>query len=80
MTEIQLAFDIEMATCHQIIRILKPEWDEDSIIDGLKSGTLATTTWFDSGEELSYIDLVETGEPVGVIISQEIDGEYFDYR
>ena len=80
MTEIQLAFDIVNASCHQIVRIIKPEHDEDSIIAGLQNGTLVTTTWFDTSEELSYIDETATGEPVAVIVSQEIDGEYLDYR
>lgn len=80
MTEIQVAFEISSATCQQVIRILKPEYTEESIIAGLDEGILATTTWYDTEEEPSYIVEVATGEPVGVILSQEIDGEYFDYH
>ena len=80
MNETQIAFYIVNAECTQSIRILKPKWDVDSILAGLRDGTLATTTWFDTSEELSYIDEIATGEPVAVIVAQEIDGEYFDYR
>jgi hypothetical protein len=79
MTEIQLAFDIEAASCHQIIRVVNPDYDEESIIQGLKAGTLATTTWFGT-DGFSWLEEIETGKQVGLIVSQEIDGEYLDYR
>jgi hypothetical protein len=78
LKEIQLAFELN-GTCHQRVRIVRDNYDEESIIQGLKDGTLATTTWFDHSG-FSWIEVVETGEQIGLIYSQEIEGEYFDYR
>jgi hypothetical protein len=77
--EMQLAFDIVAASCHQIIQIVDKDYDEESIIAGLQDGTLATSTWV--GEDYTpTVDVVATGETVGIIVSQEIDGEYEDFR
>lgn len=78
LEEIQLAFEIS-GTCHQRVRIVHDAYDEEKIIEGLKDGTLATTTWYDFNG-FSWIEVVETGIRVGLIFSQEIEGEYFDYR
>jgi len=77
--EMQLAFDIVAASCHQIIQIVNKDYDEESIIAGLRDGTLATSTWV--GEDYTpTVDVIATGETVGIIVSQEIDGEYEDFR
>lgn len=77
--EFQLAFDIIEASCHQIIQIVNTDYTEESIIAGLQDGTLATSTWV--GEDYTpTIDVIATGETVGIIISQEIDGQYEDFR
>jgi hypothetical protein len=83
-TEIQLAFEIN-ATVHQRLRIINDAYDEDSIIEGLNDGVLATTTWYDHDhaeycDVFESVDVVLTGERVALILSQEIDGDYFDYR
>jgi hypothetical protein len=71
-TKIQLAFDIVRATVHQEIEITNNSYDEDSIIEGLKCGELATG--------MQRIIVVSTCESIAVVLSQEIDGEYEDYR
>jgi hypothetical protein len=53
-----LAFDIVSASVDQQVRILNPEYNEESIIEGLESGKLATTTWHGDGE--NYIDVIAT--------------------
>ncbi len=75
----QLAFDIVSVSAHQQVNILNDSYDEESIIKGLKNGELATTTWFKQ-DGIQTIDMVSTGEKVAVIISQEMEGEYSDYR
>ncbi len=77
--ELQLAFDIEYASVHQTVRVVNSNYDEESIIQGLEDGILATTTWFDN-QSASEITVVATGEVIAVITSQEINGEYTDYR
>ena len=78
MKDIQLAFEIS-GSCHQRVRIVHDDYDEEKIIAGLKDGTLATSTWFELND-CTYIEVIETGVRVGLIVSQEIEGEYFDYR
>ena len=75
---IQLAFDVISASVHQQALILNPEYNEESIIEGLTSGKLATTVGHD--DEESYIEVVATGENIALILSQEVDGEYDDFR
>ncbi len=79
MSEIQIAFDIFNATCHQIVRVIDHNYDEDKIIEGLEDGSLVTTTWFDPTQGQS-IDQTKNGYIVAEIISQEIHGEYEDFR
>lgn len=76
---IQIAFDIASGSVHQQVKVVNSEYDEESIIEGLESGKLATTTWFDEGKP-STIDVIATGESIAEIVSQEINGEYEDYR
>ena len=77
--EIQIAFDVH-GTVHQRVLPLKPDYSEEEIIMGLEAGTLCTTTWHNGTDEPVYIDVTTTGEHVALVISQEIEGEYFDYR
>lgn len=79
MTSIQLAFEIN-ATCHQQLHVLDKDYTEDTIIAGLQDGTLVTTTWHDGRNTRATIDETETGREIAEILSQEIDGEYFDFR
>lgn len=85
MKEIQLAFEIVSATVHQVIVITNNNYDEDKIIKGLHSGEIVTTTWHDQGiKDASFkgleLAVVLTGEVIGYVKSQEVDGEYVDYR
>lgn len=79
----QLAFEIQ-ATAHQVIQIVDEAYDESRIIDELSSGILVTTTWHNQGEGGSVSDLVlsrvSDDHVVGYVLSQQIDGEYSDYR
>lgn len=77
--EIQLAFEIQ-GTVHQRLRIINPDYDEDRIIAELDDGTLATSTWHDGPETKTQIEIIATGEPIADILSQEIEGEHFDFR
>lgn len=79
MSQIQLAFDIDLATCHQIIEILDTDYNEEKLIEGLNKGELFTTTWYDNGFT-QYIDKASDGNAVAKILSQELDGEYSDFR
>lgn len=76
--EVQIAFDIESGSITQTIEILNNDYDEDSIIEGLNDGTLATTTWHGSG--LPEVIMVKTDEVIAIVQSQEVSGEYIDFR
>ncbi len=78
LAEIQIAFDIESASVSQMVQIINDNYDEDSIIDGLKDGSLSTTTWHGNG--IPDISITATGEVVGIILSQEIEGNYDEFR
>jgi SUMO ligase MMS21 Smc5/6 complex component len=85
MKEIQLAFEIVSAIVHQVIVITNDNYDEDKIIKGLGSGEIVTTVWHDQGSKgASFkgleLSVVSTGEVIGYVKSQEVDGEYVDYR
>lgn len=75
--EIQIAFEIT-ATCHQIIKVYNKKIKESDIINGLKNGNYITSTWINKDNK-TYIE-DNKGEIIGEIISQEIDGEYENYR
>lgn len=79
-TIIQIAFEIVSGTVAQQVKVINPAFDEDAIIDGLSDGTLITTTWHDQDGSPSTIDITATGEAIAEIISQEINGEYEDFR
>lgn len=75
---IQVAFDVVSGTVHQIVKTTDPKYDEEAIINGLESGKMVTTMGHD--ESPSTIDITATGETVAIILSQEVDGEYEDFR
>lgn len=77
MSTIQIAFEVQ-ATCQQVIKVLNDKWDEDRIIEGLKSGMLVTSTWINEGEGTFLEDL--SGNVIGRIVSQQVDGDYSDFR
>lgn len=77
MGTIQIAFEIQ-ATCQQVIKVLNNKWDEDRIIEGLKTGMLVTSTWINEGEGTFLEDL--SGNVIGRIVSQQVDGDYSDFR
>lgn len=77
---IQIAFDIVSASVHQQARVIHLDYDEESIIEGLNSGALATTIGHEQGD-IATISISATGETVAEILSQDInDSEYEDYR
>lgn len=75
--KIQIAFEIT-ATCHQEIVIYEYGITENDILKGLKNGTYITSTWINEDNETILED--KNGKVIGKIISQEIDGEYENYR
>ena len=75
---IQIAFDIDFAEVTQTIKIIDNDYDEETIIEGLERGTLCTTTWH--GGLTPEISEVGTDKVIGYIESQEITGEYINYR
>lgn len=78
--EIQIAFDVYDASVLQVIRLINPSYDKEKIIEGLESGTLATSTWFYEGDN-TFIDVTATGEHIAQVVSQEInDGTYEEFR
>jgi len=80
MSDFQLAFEIT-GSCHQVISPLtRIGYDEDSIIKGLKDGTLETTTSHDQNEGFTWIVVAETGQYIAMIIQQEINGELYNFR
>jgi len=76
---IQLAFDIVSGTVQQQVVLLNKHVDEMFLFEGLRLGYLATSLNHDGGEH-SFIVNIQTDEKVAQIISQEIDGEYEEYR
>lgn len=75
---IQIAFDIDFAEVTQTIKIIDNDYDEETIIEGLERGTLCTTTWH--GGLTPEISEVGTDKVIGYIESQEITGDYINYR
>lgn len=73
----ELNFDIVSGSAKQQVLIFNPDYDQDSVIDGLISGALATTLAHDDGD--TYIEEITSGKQVGLILSQAVDGEYEDY-
>lgn len=76
---IQLSFDIVAGGVDQELEVINESYDEESIIEGLKCGNLATTIGHDIGNS-QYISVVATDERIAKIISQDSNGEYEDYR
>ena len=74
----QIALDVTTATVCQNVEIINPEYTEETIIEGLQSGRLITT--LGHGDCAPHIIVNETDEKIASIQSQEIDGEYVDYR
>lgn len=75
----ELRFDINVASVVQMVLIVDDSYDEDSIVSGLQSGELVTTTWF-GGEADKAIRELSTGNVIAKIMSQEVDGEYSEFR
>jgi hypothetical protein len=75
---IQIAFDVVYGDAHQRVKIIDDNYDEESIIEGLKKGTLVTTTWHGDGP--CELTVTETGKVIGLVLSQEINAEYEDFR
>jgi hypothetical protein len=77
--QIQIAFEVQGSVFQRAV-IMDIQYDEESIIEGLKSGELVTTTWHDGNDTEAYVEVTRTGERVAQVVSQEIEGEYFDWR
>ena len=76
--EIQLAFEGSVSVYQRLI-IVDENYDEESIIEGLQSGDLFTTMEHEKDHEPTLVKLPEM-TVVAKIISQEVNGEYTDYR
>lgn len=78
--DVQIAFEVQ-GSVHQRAVLLEPsDWTEERIVEGLASGDLVTTTWHDGGNTEAYVEELSTGRRIALIVSQEIEGEYFDFR
>lgn len=83
---ITLAFEAEV-TVHQTIRLLYP-MSEDDVVSGLRACRIITTLWHNQGEsgaskrQCELLDLSRPAEQqlIGFIESQQVDGDYRDYR
>ena len=71
-------FDITEARVTQSVVLLDSGYSEDTIEEGLRSGDLATTAWF-NGQEGSFIQEYATGNKVAKILHQAIYGSYDDF-
>lgn len=84
MSTFELAFDIEAASCHQVIEIIDDTYSEESIMEGLQDGSIQTSTWHNQGMsssgETNFVTVLETGKNIAVVKDQEIDGEYSEFR
>lgn len=80
MKEIKLSFGITEATVEQRIKLVSNAYTEEDIISGLRDMSILTTTWH-NGVNGKQVNL-ETigGELIGIIVSQEIDGNYADFQ
>lgn len=78
MKTIQLAFEV-VGSVHQQVKILDKKITEEILIKGLKDGIYATTTWINENQK-STIEEVKTGKIIAEIVTQEIEGEYSDFR
>lgn len=77
-TTIEISFDIVSGRAKQEIKIIDDQYDEETIIAGLNDGSIVTTTWHGSGP--AELEVTATGQTIGVILSQEIEGEYEDFE
>lgn len=80
MRTMRLSFEITEAMVYQSIKLVDNSYTEEMIIKGLNNGTIVTSTWH-HGEQGGSLKL-ETieGHVIGMITSQEIDGEYVNYK
>ncbi|ENH7110180.1 hypothetical protein ABWJ26_000583 [Vibrio fluvialis] len=74
LAEIQIGFYIKSAHVSQKVQIIDDNYDEDSIIEGLKNGKLCVSTFHNQPNP--DISVVETKETVAIVLSQEIQGEF----
>lgn len=85
MNEIQIAFEVALATVHQIVVITDKQYTEELIVEGLNNGTIVTTTWHEQGRDVDNdteltLERVADGHIIGFVKSQEVDGEYINFR
>lgn len=52
-----IAFQVSAGTYHQVIEILHPDFDAETIVEGLKSGSLIATTQTDDYIYVAHSDL-----------------------
>lgn len=79
MNNMTIEFSIE-ATVKQEIQLISDLYEVDEITDLLEDGTLITSTWFNhNNKKQTYIE-DHKGNKVAKIISQEIEGSYFDFE
>lgn len=79
MSTIQIAFEVT-ATAHQTVKIIDDKYTEEDIINELNNGLLITTTWYDTEDNRENHIEELSGHKVARIISQQIDGDYDEFR
>lgn len=82
---ITIAFEVQ-ATVHQTIQLTIKDMTEEDVVTGLRNGAIITTLWHTQGEpgdqECLLLDLrkPDTEQQIGIILSQQVDGDYMDFR
>lgn len=75
---VQVAFEGEFSIC-QTLEIIDSNYDEESIIEGLASGSLETTLDISRDAE-TYIERTSDCSRIAKIVSQEAQFEPVNYR
>lgn len=76
--EMQLAFEAEVSV-HQRIQVVNENYNEQRVIKELREGVIVTTTWHSREGEPPRLETV-SGALIGYIVSQEMEGDYFNFR
>lgn len=74
-----IQFDLN-GTVTQEIELINSEYSYEGVLNGLKDGSLSTTTWYDNDVGKPAYVSTQDDKLVARIISQEIDGSYEDFE
>jgi len=74
-----IQFDLN-GTVTQEVELICKEYSYDDVQNGLKDGSLSTTTWYDNDVGKPAYIATQDDKLVARIISQEINGSYEDFE